>query len=635
MKTDFRSLRQEGFLAPHERPVPGQDPELDALYDAHDRMIERIREILDSPNERSVERIVSDAYRLQEKAQAKGAAKGLADYFAGAKALLQKADQHLFGPSGHGAHSALAAVDGAVSFLHHGIDQLAMGLLRGEAYTGKDGQEIRPFGYELGDDATPARRYVDPSRSGDYGADPLGDGTFRMVPSGDVVDAAEKERRLRGEAVDPEAVRRSAGDVDVFTNHVDWARAATERGYTVTGGYLSHGEWLAYEDGIGSREMGWYTFSDPKGTHGILHREDVVREAWADRLARLSAPEPVLPKPNGDGFVCLCGWPLYPVATDPQGGTEWTAYACDNGHRWVKPSHGQWQLEGIRAPAARNPRTGEIREFEGLHTWIGPEWENGFTTDEGEFLDRQQAAQYVDREKMAANYGPGWMDLFEKDLGRDGAHTPMFWKLDPSFTRRMDLNHRALEGSLRPTGRYAYSCGLCGGDGQIEDVHPDDWDIEIQMNCPHCHGAGVCDCPKCKRPENRFELYEVSEMKEAENAKWDRIIDRLLRQEDHTALAHGLRSAGYDAGKGFPSVRDGEAHLKNLFGAYNLDAAGKEISPGVYQYTLTPRDPAYVGTDEHPGPYYATFEVAGNDLPGTMFGSDSVRFRLVRLGTSK
>ena len=33
-------------------------------------------------------------------------------------------------------------------------------------------------------------------RAGDYGADPLGDGTFRMVPSGDVVDLAERNRRL-------------------------------------------------------------------------------------------------------------------------------------------------------------------------------------------------------------------------------------------------------------------------------------------------------------------------------------------------------------------------------------------------------------------------------------------------------
>ena len=30
----------------------------------------------------------------------------------------------------------------------------------------------------------------------DYGADPIGDGTFRMVPSGDIVDFAERNKRL-------------------------------------------------------------------------------------------------------------------------------------------------------------------------------------------------------------------------------------------------------------------------------------------------------------------------------------------------------------------------------------------------------------------------------------------------------
>lgn len=30
----------------------------------------------------------------------------------------------------------------------------------------------------------------------DYGADPIGDGTFRMVPSGDIVDFAERCKRL-------------------------------------------------------------------------------------------------------------------------------------------------------------------------------------------------------------------------------------------------------------------------------------------------------------------------------------------------------------------------------------------------------------------------------------------------------
>lgn len=39
-------------------------------------------------------------------------------------------------------------------------------------------------------------RTIDTSKPGDYGADPIGDGTFRMVPSGDIVDYAERCRRL-------------------------------------------------------------------------------------------------------------------------------------------------------------------------------------------------------------------------------------------------------------------------------------------------------------------------------------------------------------------------------------------------------------------------------------------------------
>lgn len=30
----------------------------------------------------------------------------------------------------------------------------------------------------------------------DYGCDPLGDGTFKMVPSGDIVSREEKDKRL-------------------------------------------------------------------------------------------------------------------------------------------------------------------------------------------------------------------------------------------------------------------------------------------------------------------------------------------------------------------------------------------------------------------------------------------------------
>jgi len=55
------------------------------------------------------------------------------------------------------------------------------------------------LGYDL-DRATltPLRSRIDTERSGDYGADPIGDGsTFRMVPSGDIVDYAERCRRLK------------------------------------------------------------------------------------------------------------------------------------------------------------------------------------------------------------------------------------------------------------------------------------------------------------------------------------------------------------------------------------------------------------------------------------------------------
>ena len=39
-------------------------------------------------------------------------------------------------------------------------------------------------------------RKVDTTRAGDYGADPIGDGTFRMAPSGDIVGVEERNRRL-------------------------------------------------------------------------------------------------------------------------------------------------------------------------------------------------------------------------------------------------------------------------------------------------------------------------------------------------------------------------------------------------------------------------------------------------------
>jgi hypothetical protein len=52
------------------------------------------------------------------------------------------------------------------------------------------------FTGEAGEAGRPQRVMIDANRSGDYGADPLGDGTFRMVPSGDIVSFDERNRRL-------------------------------------------------------------------------------------------------------------------------------------------------------------------------------------------------------------------------------------------------------------------------------------------------------------------------------------------------------------------------------------------------------------------------------------------------------
>lgn len=62
----------------------------------------------------------------------------------------------------------------------------------------RDQETPTVFGYELDRNSlTPIRRPLPPRIAGkDYGADPLPDGTFRMIPSGDIVDFAERNRRL-------------------------------------------------------------------------------------------------------------------------------------------------------------------------------------------------------------------------------------------------------------------------------------------------------------------------------------------------------------------------------------------------------------------------------------------------------
>lgn len=54
------------------------------------------------------------------------------------------------------------------------------------------------LGYDLDRETlTPIRETIAPNQGTDHGCDPLGNGLFRMVPSGDVVDYEERCRRLK------------------------------------------------------------------------------------------------------------------------------------------------------------------------------------------------------------------------------------------------------------------------------------------------------------------------------------------------------------------------------------------------------------------------------------------------------
>ena len=60
--------------------------------------------------------------------------------------------------------------------------------------------EFAGYKFRSGPSGTAIERRSLPQRvpGKDYGADPLGDGRFRMVPSGDIVDYEERKRRLGG-----------------------------------------------------------------------------------------------------------------------------------------------------------------------------------------------------------------------------------------------------------------------------------------------------------------------------------------------------------------------------------------------------------------------------------------------------
>jgi hypothetical protein len=63
-------------------------------------------------------------------------------------------------------------------------------------HTTGDGQK-RLMALSVGlDPETYITKPIDIHRAGDYGSDPIGNGMFRMIPSGDFVGLDERNRRL-------------------------------------------------------------------------------------------------------------------------------------------------------------------------------------------------------------------------------------------------------------------------------------------------------------------------------------------------------------------------------------------------------------------------------------------------------
>ena len=65
--------------------------------------------------------------------------------------------------------------------------QNAQGLIFGKTW--EDIQDMQQKRY--------VPQYIDTSKKGDYGANPLGNGKFKMIPSGDIVDLDERNKRLK------------------------------------------------------------------------------------------------------------------------------------------------------------------------------------------------------------------------------------------------------------------------------------------------------------------------------------------------------------------------------------------------------------------------------------------------------
>lgn len=71
-------------------------------------------------------------------------------------------------------------------------------------------ESVVAVGYALNPEGRPVRRMIDFQAPGDHGADPVGDGTFKMIPSGDIVSFEERNSGGHGR----DAADQPAGGFD-------------------------------------------------------------------------------------------------------------------------------------------------------------------------------------------------------------------------------------------------------------------------------------------------------------------------------------------------------------------------------------------------------------------------------------
>jgi len=115
--------------------------------------------------------------------------------------------------------------------------------------------EFSGYQFTAGPQGTTIHREALPSREigRDYGADPLGDGRFRMVPSGDIVDFDERVRRLR---------KNSGGGEE---DRVTWVPVKLKPDPKVPARYRVPGGWYCFDTRTLSADVvGWRPFSSKK-----------------------------------------------------------------------------------------------------------------------------------------------------------------------------------------------------------------------------------------------------------------------------------------------------------------------------------------------------------------------------------